>query len=145
MDVPPWTFPPLHICLFLSKLVKASHSPTESECSALEHERVQASSVPIYTDGPMSSEGVSCAAVFPDFDVVISLPVVASIFTAELCGIFLFLLTFPSMSVVIYSDLLRALQALGSLYTRNPLLLKISVSFVSFTSAEDFSPSAGSL
>ena len=26
---PAWTFPPIHICLFFSKLVKASHSPSE--------------------------------------------------------------------------------------------------------------------
>ena len=26
---PPWTFPPVRICLFLSKLVKLSHSPSE--------------------------------------------------------------------------------------------------------------------
>ena len=63
--------------------------------------------VPIYTDGSKSSEGVGCAAVFPDFDVFILLPVVASIFTAELCVIFLGLsrMSFhDSNNFVIYSD-----------------------------------------
>ena len=82
--IPPWTFPPVHICLFLSEVVKASHLPSELRCSALEHPRVHAPAVPIYTDGPKSSEGVGCATVFPSFEVFISLPLVVSIITAEL-------------------------------------------------------------
>ena len=73
------------------------------------------------------NEGVGCAAVFPDF-VFISLPVAASIFTAELCAIFLLLIRISvhdSDSFVIYSDSRSALLALGSLYTRNPLVLEI--------------------
>ena len=63
--------------------------------------------VPIYIDGFKSSEGVNCAAVFPDFNVFISLPVVASICTAELYAIFLALsrISFhDSDNFVIYSD-----------------------------------------
>ena len=81
---PPWTFPPVRICLFLSKLVKTSHSLSELRCSALEHARMHVPSVPIYTDGFKSGEGVGYVAVFPDFDVFISLPAVDSILTAEL-------------------------------------------------------------
>ena len=47
---PPWTFSSVLICLFLSKLVKASHSISELRYSALEHARVHALSVPIYTE-----------------------------------------------------------------------------------------------
>ena len=125
---PPWTFPPLRICLFLSKLVKTSHFPSELQCSALEHAQVHTPSVPVCTDGSKSSEDVGCAAVFPDFDVFISLPVVTSIFTAELYAIFLALsrISFhDSDSFVIYSDPRSALQALGSLYTHNPMVLEI--------------------
>ena len=87
---PPWFFSPVRTpCVFLSKLVEASHSPSELHCSALKHERVDVPSVPICIYGFKSSEGVGSAAVFPDFDVFISLPVVASIFTAELYAIFL--------------------------------------------------------
>ena len=112
MGAPPCTFPPVRVCLFLSKLVKASHSPFELRCSALDYARVHASAAPIYTDGSKSSEGVGCAAVFLDFDVLISLPVVASIFTEELYAIFL---SFSPISfqdgnnLVIYSDSRRAL------------------------------------
>ena len=60
---PPWTFPSVRICLFLSKLVKAFHSPYGLRCSVLEHTHVHAPSVPIYTNGSKSSEGVGCAAV----------------------------------------------------------------------------------
>ena len=71
---------------------------------------------------------VRVRAVFPDFDVFISLPVVASIFTAELYDIFLAL---PRISFhtnnkfVIYSDSRSARQALGSLNTCNSLVLKL--------------------
>ena len=112
----PWTFSPVRICLFLSKLAKASHFPFELQCSALEHAQLNAPSAPIYTDGSKSSESVGCAAVFPDFDVFTSLPGVASIFTAELYAIFLALsrISFhDSDSFVIYSDSRSAMQALG--------------------------------
>ena len=85
----PWTFPSVRICLFLSKMVKPSHSPSELRCSALNHAQVYAPAVPICTDGSKFSEGVGIAAVFHDFDVFISLHVVALIFTEELCTIFL--------------------------------------------------------
>ena len=40
--------------------------------------------VPIYTDGSKSGEdGVGCTAVFPDFDMFISIHVFASIFTVN--------------------------------------------------------------
>ena len=77
-----------------------------------------------------SSEGVGFAAVFPHFEVFISLSVVASIFTAELSAIFLDLSPisfYDSINFVIYSDTRSALQALGNLYTRNPLVLKIQI------------------
>ena len=88
---------------------------------------MQSPSVPIYTDDSISSEGVGCVAVFPDFEVFISLPVVASIFRAELCAIFLALSRisfYDSDSFVVYSDSRSALQALGNFYARNPLVLK---------------------
>ena len=44
---PPWTFPRVRICLFLSKLVKSSHFLADLRCSALEHARVHAPSVPM--------------------------------------------------------------------------------------------------
>ena len=64
--------------LFLSNLVKASHYPSESNCSDLGHAWVHALAVPINTDGSKPTEGVGCAAVFPDIDVFISFPQVDS-------------------------------------------------------------------
>ena len=84
--------------------------------------------VPIYTDGSNSGEGLGCGPDFPDFYVFISLPVVASILIEETCDIFLALsriLFHESNNFVIYSDSRNARQALGSLYTRNSLVLKI--------------------
>ena len=75
MDAFHWTFLSFSICLFLSKLVKASHSPSELRCSALEHTRVQTPSVLNYTDRSKSSEGVGCPTGFPKFYVFISLSV----------------------------------------------------------------------
>ena len=54
--------------------------------------------VSIYGDGFKSSEGVGCAAVFPDFDVFISLPLLDSIFKAELCA------TFHALSRISFHD-----------------------------------------
>ena len=89
---------------------------------------MHAPSISIYTGGSKSSEGVGCGALFPDFDLFISLPLVGSIFTAELCAIFFTLsrVSFhDSNNFVIYFDSRSALQTFGSLYTRNPLVLKI--------------------
>ena len=82
VGTPPWSFPLVRTCLFLSKLVKASYFPSELRSSALKHAQVHAPSVPICTDRSKYSEGMGCTAVFLDFDVFISPPVVASIFTA---------------------------------------------------------------
>ena len=118
---PPWTFPPVHICLFMSKMVKASHFLSELRSSALEHAQLYAISVPIYNDGS-SSEGVGCAVVFPDFEVFISLPEIASIYRAELRAIFLALsriLFHDSDSFVIYSELSECSAGLWEpLYTK---------------------------
>ena len=72
----------------------------------------------IKVDLSQSVEGVGCAAVFPDFDVFISL-LVAFIFAAELCAIFLALtriLFHDCATFVIHSDSCNAVQDLGSLY-----------------------------
>ena len=82
---------------------------------------------PSILKGSECSEGVSCAAVFPDC-IFISLPVVASIFTVELYAIFLAfscIYFHETNNFVIYSDSRSALQALRSLYTHSPLVLKI--------------------
>ena len=98
---PPWIFLPTSYCLFLSRLVKASHSTSQLGYSALEHAQLYTPAVPTYTDGPKSSEGVGCVAAFPDFDVFIFFPLVALIFTPELCAIFLTLYAFCSRIVII--------------------------------------------
>ena len=81
---------------------------------------MHAQAVPIYTDGSKSGEGVGCAAVFPDFDMFISLTViVTSIFTVELCAIFLTLshiFIYDSNNFVIYSGSRSAMQALGGAF-----------------------------
>ena len=74
------------------------------------------------------ASGVGCAAIFPDFETFVSLQLMESIFTAELCAIFLALTrisTHNGSSLVIYSDSLIALQALGELYARYALVLKV--------------------
>ena len=73
----------LFVPVYLLKLVKASPFPSELWSFALEHAQLYAPSVPIYTDVSKSSEGVGCAAVFPDFNIFISLPVVALVFPRQ--------------------------------------------------------------
>ena len=125
---PPWTFPSVRISLFLLNRVKAFHFPSELRCSALEDAPLHAPSVPIYNNGSKSREGVGCVDAFPDLDVFISLPVVSSIITVELCVIFFALSSISfhdNNNFIIYSDSRSVLQALGSLYTHNTLVLKM--------------------
>ena len=86
---PQWTFPPTLFCLSLASSPKAAGLPVELRGRALEHMQQHALSMPIYTDGSKSASGVGWAAIFPGFETFVSLPLVASIFTAELCAIFL--------------------------------------------------------
>ena len=86
---PPWTFPPTRVCLSLTFSLKAAGLPVKLRGQALEHMQRHAPSVPIYTDGSKSASEVGCAAIFPDFETFVSLPLIASIFTAELCAIIL--------------------------------------------------------
>ena len=69
--------------------------------------------IPIYIDKSIILV-TGCESVFPDFGVFISLPLVVSLFTAELSAIFLAL---SRIYFVIYSDF----QAATLLGTRNPL------------------------
>ena len=108
-------------------MVKVSHSLSELSCSALDPAWVHTLAAPMHTDESKSSDGVGCAAFFSDFDVFIYLPLVALIFTAELCAILaLSRISFhDSNNFDIYSDSRNALQALGSLYMFNTLVLQI--------------------
>ena len=91
---PPCTFLPTQVCLSLASSPKATGIPVELRGQAVEH----AESIPIYTDGSKSTSGVGCAAVFPDFETFVSLPLMALIFTDELCAIFLAFTRIPAVS-----------------------------------------------
>jgi ribonuclease HI len=94
----------------------------------LTHAASHADSVPVYTDGSKSATGVGFAAVFPDFTERGSLSICASVFTAELYAILLALmhiLRSPSLSFVVFSDSLSALQAVEGFNTSNSLVQKI--------------------
>ena len=56
---------------------------------ALEHMQLHAPKFLIYTDESKSASGVGCAAILFDFETFVSIPLMASISTAELCAIFL--------------------------------------------------------
>ena len=130
----------------MSKLTKASHSPSELRCSALEHAWVHIPSVPIYTDGLKSSEVVGCTTVFLDLDVFISLPVVASISTAELCAIFIAHSRISFHDSNNFAFILTPKCPAGlwePLYTQS--LSSENTFFLTSTAVENLSPSAGSL
>ena len=128
-----WTFPSTHVCLSLTSYPKATGLPVELLGQALEHMQRHAQSIPIYTDGSKSASRVGCTAVFSDFEMFVSLPLMATIFTAELCAIFLALTqisTHNDSSFIVHSDSSSALHALGRLYTRHALVLKIQRRFL---------------
>ena len=106
MALPPWTFPPVCICLFLLKLVKDSYSFSEFCFSGLEHEWVHTLAIPIYANGSKSNEGVGCAGVFPDFDMFISSCSCFDLYSTIICYFPCLFLIFHSMTVIILSFIL---------------------------------------
>ena len=101
---PPWTIPLVHICLFLLKLVKASHFPSELQSSAFEHAQLHTCLFPSILMGPNLVRVWSGPLFFLTL-MYSSLPVVALIFTPELCAIFL-TLVFCSTTVIVLSFIL---------------------------------------
>ena len=96
---------------------------------SLSHMESHQASIPVFTDGSKSAEGVGAAAVFPAQTLSHTLPMEASIFTAELWAL-LIALSFvfsrlSNESHVLYSDSRSALEAIKAIYTTNPLVLLI--------------------
>ena len=126
--VPPWIVPSPPICTYLSSLPKSSTLPVQLRGCFQSHALSHSDSVPVYTDGSKSEDGVGCAAVFPHTTLRGSLPSFASIYTAELFAIYLALqciLGLPESSFTIFSDSRSALAGLGTLYSSHPWVLRI--------------------
>ena len=93
----------------------------------LEHTSDHSGSISVFIDGSKSDTGVGFAVVFPDSCRGGSLPVLGSVFTAELSIIILALqiiFTFPVIHFTIFRDSRSALSGLSSYnLSGNPLVL----------------------
>lgn len=125
----PWLSPKPRVCVALSHLHKPENSAFHLRTSFLSHAAMHQDSTPVYTDGSKSAGGVGAAAVFPDCALSHSLPVAASVFTAELWAMILALSRIlrlnTNSSYVLYSDSRSALDAIGDIFSRHPLVLTI--------------------
>ena len=83
----PWLFPTPSICLDMSTLSKSSHPTALLKASFLSHSVTHIDSIPVFTDGSKTENGVGSSAVFHDHNLSHTLPSYASIFTAELLAI----------------------------------------------------------
>ena len=125
--VPPWALPEVTFCSFFAG-TKASVAPQVLCHLFQDHSLLHSGTVPVYTDGSRSSDGVGFGVVFPNFSQGGSLPLAASIFTAELTAIILALkLVFVHQDThfTIFSDSFGALCALKSFNNPHPIVLAI--------------------
>ncbi|KAK3883722.1 hypothetical protein Pcinc_011979 [Petrolisthes cinctipes] len=125
--VAPWLLPEVFPCTcFTDK--KEFLPPPVARSLFLEHAFTHRESLPVYTDGSKSDDGVGFGVVFPDFCRGGRLLSVMSIFTAELSAILYALqvtFTLPQPSFTIFSDSCSALQALCNFNSTHPLVLAI--------------------
>ena len=111
-----WQFPGVFVCAPVFEGKKDLPAYT-SRALFLEHCSSHSDSVSVFTDGSKSDTDVGFGVLFPSFCREVSLPTVASVFTAELSAIVLALRTIfilPVNSFVIFSDSRCVLSALNS-------------------------------
>lgn len=122
--VGPWLLPEVSFCKSLP-LSKGSLPPQAERAQFLDHFCTHQSSVPVFTDGSKSDEGVGYGVVFPSFNKGVSLPSVSSVFTAEISAILyalMIIFTLPDVSFTIFSDSCSALQSLCNFNSPHPLV-----------------------
>ena len=125
--VAPWVLPEVSFCRFYEGS-KDSVDPRHLHQLFLEHSTCHDGSVPIYTDGSKSSSGVGFGVVLPDFSRGGSLPINASIFTAELFAIVVALkivFAHSACRFTVFCDSQGALLALESFNSSHPIILAI--------------------
>lgn len=122
-----WQFPSVEVCRPITDQ-KSSLPCYAAQSLFLEHFSSHEGSVPVYTDGSKSDTGAGFSVVFPTFCRGVSLPRVASVFTAEISAILLALkimFSLPQNSFTVYSDSRSALAAIAAHDYCHPLILSI--------------------
>lgn len=129
-ETPSWTYPPTKICPY-NESGKRGLLQEEVRANFLAHLESH-NSKHIFTDGSKTSQHVGYAAVLPNSTKSGSLPVEASIFTAELYAIKTAIEEIlrgntEDREFTIFSDSRSALLALKSDITRSPIVDEIKV------------------
>ena len=129
---PPWTVRKIKICSQLYHMSKKNnYTPDLYKQYALEHIQSKGPHKAIYTDGSKSTTGVGCAAVSSCRISQNSLPLEATVFTAELTAILLAIDQIKSSNdkltskFVIYTDSRSATETLRSYSQKNPVASQI--------------------
>ena len=129
-ELPPWTYVPPAICKELWTTPKNSVSAAELRQEFLAHCGEHVDCTSIYTDGSRTDVGVGCAFVCGDVVQGKTLPVMASVYTAELTAIhdaLLYARTLEPLpnTLVLHSDSRSSIQAIAQFYPKHPLVQKI--------------------
>ena len=126
---PPHTMRMPHLCSGIMATTKSSIPDTVIREIFREHaDTHNDATVPIYTDGSKSADGVGCAAVLPSRVLSARLPAAASVFSAELRAVLpalAFILRDSSPNYVLYSDSRSALQAICNPFSVHPIVREI--------------------
>ena len=124
----PWTLHSISKCTTLYSSPKAEFSAMELRHLFNSHLLTHANDLIIYTDGSKSGDDVAYATVSNAASSIMRLPPMATIFTAELMAILeaLDLGCFSrSRNVVVVTDSRSSIDALATLYSRNPIVQMI--------------------
>ena len=125
-EFPPWIISEPNICKKL--FIKKNLSNEEIRARFMEHDRIHANSIKLYTDASKSPNGVACAVVAKDLVRSGRISDYASIFTAEMVAIEKALeevYYMPGAIFTNYTDSYSSLTAIKQMNSSNPILNKI--------------------
>ena len=123
-------------CTYMSKYSKKNISSQAIIYMFAHHMEDHSDSMPVYTDGSKTDTGVGCAAVFPTRSIAVTLPKIATIFTAELEAIraaIKEIINTRNRNFTIYSDSLSAIQAINNFNHQSPMIMEIQKDMVQCT------------
>ena len=124
---PPWCGPSINVCPAWGN--KKTCCDSELKGKFLQHYVGHNDAISIFTDGSKTSEGVGFSVVTPQLTIKKRLPLIISVFTAELLAVLSALIhVFNNPSgkkYVIHTDCMSVLFSLKSPFSKNPIICKI--------------------
>ena len=128
LSSPPWLLKQSKVILDLNKLSKKKTHPLTYQEKLYNIHKNYPNYLHIYTDGSKDNQGTGCGAVLNNKTMKQSLPKEASIFSAEICAIYLALKIISankSKKFIIHSDSISVLHSIKNKKLDNPLIVKL--------------------